>query len=271
MKNKTDYDVFLGYVPAFSIWYKVLLVYLFYIIVFILVMFFFWWISSTIWIGSIIGQSVVSTILSIYFIYIAKNGDKIRVKYREKYGGSAGQKYWFSYQFYTMPFISAAYYFPLMLINYDFLPVIVKLPPHLITTNIFPYYVSLTLGIFIVILGFMIKKPSGGYGIDYDNYIYTIYPENSRLITGGIYRYIRNPQYLGRGVIAVGFGVLANNISAVFVGLIHFFSYCAIIPAEDGELLRRFGDKFKAYKNQVPALFPRYGTWRKFINILFVR
>ena len=271
MKNKTDYDVFLRYVPAFSIWYNVLLAYLFYIIVFILVMFFFWWISSTIWIGAIIGQSIVSTLLSIYFIYIAKNGDKIRVRYREKYGLLAGQKYWFNYQFYTMPFISAAYYFPLILHNYDFLPVLVKLPPHFINTNIFPYYVSLILGIFIVIIGFMIKKPSGGYGTDYDNYIYTIFPENSRLITEGLYRYIRNPQYLGRGVIAIGFGVIANNISAVFVGLIHFFSYCAIIPAEDDELLRRYEDEFKVYTKQVPALFPRYGNWRKFLKIVFNR
>jgi len=183
MENKKDYDILLSYLPAFSIWYKALLLYLSHIIIFILVMVFFWWISSTISIGAIIVQLIVSTFLSIYFIYIAKNGDKIRVKYREKYGKLAGQKYWFSYQFPTMPFISAAYYFPLLLINYDFLPVIVKMPPHFINASIFPYYVSLPLGIFIIVFGFMMKRPSGGYGTDYDNYIYTIFPEKSRLIS----------------------------------------------------------------------------------------
>lgn len=271
MKNKTDYDIFLGYMPAFSIWYKVLIVYLFFIIVFIFVMFFFWLISSAIWVGAITVQLIVSTILSIYFIYLAKNGDKIRVRYREKYEMFAGQKYWFTYQFCTMPFIAAAYYFPLMLISYDFLPVIVKLPPHFINTSLFPYYVSLPLGILIIIFGFMIKKPSGGYGTDYDNYIYTIFPEKSKLITGGIYSYIRNPQYLGRGLIAIGFGFIANNISAILVGLVHFLSYCAIIPAEDEELLKRYEDKFNYYKKRVPALFPRYCNWKKFINIVINR
>jgi len=271
MENKTDYDILLSYIPTLSIWYKALLLYLFYITIFILIMFFFWWISSTIYIGAIMMQAIVSILLSIYFIYIAKNGDKIRVKYREKYGMLAGQKYWFNYQFYTMPFIGAAYYFPLMLINYDFLPVIVKMPPHFINASIFPYYVSLPLGIFIIVFGFMMKRPSGGYGTDYDNYIYTIFPEKSRLITEGIYHYIRNPQYLSRGIIAIGFGVIANNISAVFIGLIHFLSYCAIIPAEDEELLKRYRAEFRVYKNRVPVLFPRYGNWKKFLKITLSR
>jgi len=269
MENKTNYDIFLDYIPAFSIWYKALLVYFFFIIVFILIMFFFRWISSTIWIGAIIGQSIVSALLSIYFIYIAKNGDKISERCREKYGDLAVQKYWFNYQFATMPFISAAYYFPLLLYNYDFLPTITKMPSHLINSSIFPYFVAIPLGIFLVIFGFMMKRPSGGYGSDYDNYIYTIIPEKSRLITEGMYHFIRNPQYLSRGIIAMGFGVIANNISAILVGLIHFISYCAIIPAEDDELLRRYGDEFRVYKNRVPALFPKYGNWKKLLKNVF--
>jgi len=271
MENKSDYDIFLSYIPTFTVWYMTLLMYVFQILIFILVMIFFWWISSTIWIGALVGQSIISALLSIYFVYIARNGDKIREKYRSKYGDLAGQKYWFNYQFYTIPFIGAAYYFPLLLFNYDFLPTLVKLPSHLINSSIFPYFVAIPLGIFIVIFGFMMKRPSGGYGMDYDNYIYTIYPEKSRLITEGMYHFIRNPQYLSRGIIAMGFGVIANNISAILVGLIHFLSYCAIISAEDKELLRRYGPDFRVYKNQVPALFPRYGNWKKFLKIVFSR
>jgi len=269
MKNKTNYNIFLEYMPTFSIWYNALLLYFFFIIVFILVMIFFWLVSSTIWIGAILGQSIISAVLSIYFIYMAKNGDKIRQTYREKYGNLAIQKYWFHYQFATMPFISAAYYFPLLLYNYDFLPKITKLPSNLINNSIFPYFVSIPLGILIVIFGLMMKRPSGGYGSDYDNYIYTIIPEKSRLITEGMYRFIRNPQYLSRGIIAIGFGVIANNISAILVGVIHFISYCAIIPAEDDELLRRYGNEFKVYKNHVPALLPKCGDWKKLLKNVF--
>lgn len=271
MENKTDQDIFLSYIPTLSVLHKAFALYISHIAIFILVMIIFWWISSKIFIGAIIVQTIVSSILSLYFIYIAKNGDKIREKYLKRYKELAAEKYWLKYQFPTMPFIGAAYYFPLLLINYDFLPTIVKLPSHFINNSIFPYYVSIPLGIAIIFCGFMIKRPSGGYGNDYDNYIYTIFPEKSKLITEGTYKFIRNPQYLGRGIMAIGFGVVANNISAILIGLIHFISYVAIIPAEDQELTRRYNEKFISYTKQVPVLFPKYGNWKKFIKTVFSR
>ncbi len=84
-----------------------------------------------------------------------------------------------------------------------------------------------------------------------------------------MYKHIRNPQYLCRGIISIGFGFIANNISAVLLGFIHFVSYCAIVPAEDKELTRRFGNDFKEYQKKVPVLFPRYGSIKKFFKFIF--
>ena len=267
MAETSDSDILLHHLPFLKRWYCVILLYSFQLIIFMVIMFFLWWISSNFFYGAILGQSILSTFLSLHFIYIAKYSEKIRNKYRQKYGDLAFQYYWLKYHSCTVPAVCAAFYFPLLLAQYEFLPVrFVCMPAHPLTRNLFPFFVSIPIGISIVIVGYLIKKPSGGYGKDIDNYLYEIYPEKSKLLTTGTYKFIRNPQYLGRGVIAVGFGVIANNISAIVAGFIHLLSYCIIIPAEDRELIKRFGKDFIKYKSEVPAILPKFGNWIRFFR-----
>jgi protein-S-isoprenylcysteine O-methyltransferase Ste14 len=157
------------------------------------------------------------------------------------------------------------------LFNYDFLPVFIRLPSHFMTSSLLPFFISIPLGLFIVIVGLLMRRPSGGFGPDVESYLYLLYPEKGNLITDGIYRYIRHPRYLGRGLIAIGFGVLANSIIAVLVGLIHFLIFSSLIYSEDKELFMRFGDDFKKYKKRTPALLPKYGNFKDFARYVFIR
>ena len=272
MEEKSGSDILLDALPSLNKWYNVIALYIFQIIIFIIMLIILWWISINFWYGALLGQLILSTMLSIFFIILATNVEKIREKHKKKYNELVGQSFWFYYQSYTIPLISAAYYFPLFLINYDFLPIkIIAMPSHFITNSLLPFYISIPTGIFVLIIGYLMKRSSGGYGPDVDNYLYYAIPEKSRLITKGMYKYIRNPQYLSRGLISIGFGIIANNISAILIGIIHFVSYCAIIPAEDKELYRRFGEFFNQYQSEVPAIFPRYGNWKKFVKFIIKR
>lgn len=271
MGEKTDREIFNELLPDINKRAKIFILYISQLILFIFVLLFYWWISSKIWFGAIVGQIIVSTLLVFHFIYLARKAEKIRRKYKEKYGSLACQKFWYHFQSYTIPVICAAYYMPLILITYYFLPSLINMPKHFINTPLFNPFISIPLGFFFLIIGFFMRRRSGGYGLIEDNYFSIILPEKSKLITDGIYSYIRNPQYLGRGLIAIGFGFVANNISAITVGLIHLISYCAIIPDEDNELIRRFGDDFREYKKKVPALFPKYGNWKKFLRYIFAK
>jgi len=270
MEGKSGVERFLELVPVYTAWHKVLLLYSLQLLIFIVFMVFFWWISSKFLIGALIAQLAVSTYLAFHFIYMADKSEKIREKYRKKYGRLAGQHFWLNYLSYINPIVSSAFYFPLILKNNYFLfQGVVSSYDHLITRNIFPEYIAIPFGVIVIIIGLLIRKPSGGYGIDVDGYLYTIFNEKGKLIKDGIFKFIRNPQYLCRGIIAVGFGVIANNLLAILVGLIHFISYCAIIPAEDRELTRRFGAEFEEYRKKVPALLPKYENWKKFLKLLF--
>lgn len=269
MIEKSETEIFLEYMPIYLVWHKAILLFAYQIVIFLLILGFYWISGTYFWFGAIVAQLIVSTFLSLYYIYLAKNSSKIREKCR-KNGKLAYQQYWLKYQSYINPIVSAAFYFSIFLYKgYDLIPEIIPQPEHFITNELFPIYIALPLGIFIIIFGFIMKKRSSGYDKFVDNYFYEIFPEKSKLLSGGIYRYVRNPQYLNRGLIVIGFGIVANNISAIIVGLIHYISYCAIVPAEDNELKKRFGKDFIEYRKKVPMLFPNFENWGRFIKYLF--
>jgi methanethiol S-methyltransferase len=271
MTEKKGLDKLLKCVPDLKRPKKILFLYLTETILFIFIIFIYWFISSKVWYGAILIQAIVSSCLSLYYIVLANNAEKIRTKYLKKYDNLAGQKFWYHYQAYLFPIIAVAYYFPLFLYNYDFLPSVINMPEHFMTNSLFPFYISIPLGISVLLVGYFMKRHSQEhYGVDTDSYLYMIFPEEGKLIKNGMYKYIRNPQYISRGIMSFGFGVIANNIIAISVGLIHLVSYVAIIPAEDKELQRRFGDDFKIYKKKVPAIIPRFGNWKKFLKKVFI-
>jgi protein-S-isoprenylcysteine O-methyltransferase Ste14 len=78
------------------------------------------------------------------------------------------------------------------------------------------------------------------------------------LVTGGIFAHCRNPMYLGNLLLVLGYLALAGNPYGLLAGAAFFtFAYAAIIAAEEGYLLGRFGEEYRAYCARVPRLLPR--------------
>ncbi|QTD47376.1 isoprenylcysteine carboxylmethyltransferase family protein [Ottowia testudinis] len=74
----------------------------------------------------------------------------------------------------------------------------------------------------------------------------------SALVTTGIYRFTRNPMYLGMLLVLVGWGVYLGNAAAwvalpLFVWLLNKLQ----IEAEERILRERFGADFERYAGQV--------------------
>lgn len=74
----------------------------------------------------------------------------------------------------------------------------------------------------------------------------------STLVSHGIYRYTRNPMYLGFAITLIGWGWYLSNwlsllLSAIFMLYLTRFQ---IIP-EERVLEQKFGKQFKDYKNKV--------------------
>jgi protein-S-isoprenylcysteine O-methyltransferase Ste14 len=221
------------------------------------------------WFTAIIGQFVIAFIGVIPLIYITKTSVKIRKKYLKKYGDLAYQHLWFRFLSYNESISSASLYFPIILTNYDFLPSIISLPSNFMTQPLLPIYASLPICIIFIMFGVLFRRPGGGFDIDVDSYVYLMFPEESRKIEGGLYKYIRHPRYIGRCFIAIGLGIFSNNIIGLAVSLIHFLPYYILLKIEDYELIKRFGPSFESRCTRLPALIPKARDWKKVIKYMF--
>jgi protein-S-isoprenylcysteine O-methyltransferase Ste14 len=72
------------------------------------------------------------------------------------------------------------------------------------------------------------------------------------IIGGGVYRWTRNPMYLGMGVLQAGIGLLAGNLLIVaLVPVTWFVIYLIAIRHEEAYLEKKFGSSYLNYKESV--------------------
>ncbi len=78
------------------------------------------------------------------------------------------------------------------------------------------------------------------------------------LVVGGLYRYVRNPMYLGVGLVIAGQCVAFRSLGllawlAVFALAVTVF----VVGYEQPTLQARYGAAYEAYRRSVPAIVPR--------------
>ncbi len=85
--------------------------------------------------------------------------------------------------------------------------------------------------------------------------------KDRELAVTGPYSFTRNPLYLGTLVIGLGGWLAAATLwpGLLFVAFFAWI-YRAAIASEDESLIHRFGDRYRHYRDSVPALFPRIGS-----------
>ena len=81
---------------------------------------------------------------------------------------------------------------------------------------------------------------------------------NHKLITRGPYRWVRHPLYTSSFILLGGFGLVAANwlMAVLTVGAVALFSV-VIIPREEDELVKKFGDRYRDYQRTTGCLLPR--------------
>ena len=78
------------------------------------------------------------------------------------------------------------------------------------------------------------------------------FEESTQLVSAGMYRFTRNPMYLGMVLILMGIAILLGSLSPFI--LIPFFIYLiqsVFIVHEESMLEERFGDEYRAFKRKV--------------------
>ena len=78
-----------------------------------------------------------------------------------------------------------------------------------------------------------------------------------RLVTSGLYSYVRHPQYVGFLLITFGLNVQWMTIFTLILWPVLAVLYWRLAREEDKENEERFGEAFREYKQRVPGFIPR--------------
>jgi protein-S-isoprenylcysteine O-methyltransferase Ste14 len=128
-----------------------------------------------------------------------------------------------------------------------------------------PEMPSFGIGLALVVIGTLIRVWAAGH-----------LTRDQKLTTSGPYEYTRNPFYLGRFLLIIGFALMSglgsdlSNVRNIIVwaifliALLVFFVY--YMPRkearEGGRLAKLFGPDYEVWKAHVPSLFPRLTPYR---------
>ncbi|MCC7118783.1 MAG: isoprenylcysteine carboxylmethyltransferase family protein [Anaerolineales bacterium] len=78
-----------------------------------------------------------------------------------------------------------------------------------------------------------------------------------RLVTHGIYKYIRHPLYTIGSSFILSFGVMADNWFIAMFGILAFILMAIRAPKEEANLIEKFGDEYREYMKRTGKFLPR--------------
>jgi len=115
--------------------------------------------------------------------------------------------------------------------------------------------VEKVIGVAVILIGVVVNFFGAGLFLRNRTAIIPFKPA-SRLVTTGIYRWTRNPMYLGMALLYAGFVMFFDSVLALLLlPAVLLLIQTQVIAREEAYLERTFGDEYRAYKLRVRRWF----------------
>lgn len=85
-----------------------------------------------------------------------------------------------------------------------------------------------------------------------------IHGGEGELVTDGIYRFVRHPQYSGFMVIILGFLIQWPTIITLIMAPVLTVMYIRLSKKEENKMIEEFGGEYLLYMNKVPRFIPSF-------------
>jgi protein-S-isoprenylcysteine O-methyltransferase Ste14 len=129
--------------------------------------------------------------------------------------------------------------------------------------------IRMVLSGIILILGILVVRSSFlTFGIDYMTVVYLYFPEESELQEHEIYSVARHPTYMGALLLGAAGMLFRLSVYSILMFVIFYILFRVQIRREEIELIDRFGEGYREYRERVPALHVRSKDFRKFVKFL---
>ena len=80
-----------------------------------------------------------------------------------------------------------------------------------------------------------------------------------RLVVKGLYRYVRNPMYIGIVLVIFGEAIICSSVPLILYSIILFvFFHISVVYYEEPKLRSEFGEKYDNYLISVPRWIVRF-------------
>ena len=87
-----------------------------------------------------------------------------------------------------------------------------------------------------------------------------------KMVVVGLYRYVRNPMYVGVLILVTGWSILFHSlILLVYTGILFSAFHISILTYEEPWLYQMFGEEWLSYKCRVPRWIPHLAG-KKMVN-----
>jgi protein-S-isoprenylcysteine O-methyltransferase Ste14 len=200
-----------------------------------------------------------------------RNAEKIRERYRAKYGDRAYQRFFYRYVVPVIGPCTIGFLVILAVENSSFLPAFYPYD-HVLYQTLSPWWVFVPIGIILLVFSVLAMRKSinGGFDRDTELFLYIIHPEKSFPIQGGMYQYVRHAHYAEGIWMGIAMAFLAQNWMGFIMAFMLFLELYAIARVEDKELIRRYGPSFETYTKSKPMFFPRLKDLSGFVRLVLI-
>ena len=82
------------------------------------------------------------------------------------------------------------------------------------------------------------------------------------LVVSGLYRYVRNPMYVGVVATVLGQGLLFGSVRLLSYGVVLWLTFhIFVLGYEEPKLRKTFGEEYVRFCSAVPRWMPRVNPW----------
>tara|TARA_R110002126_G_scaffold173312_7_gene321995 strand:- start:907 stop:1551 length:645 start_codon:yes stop_codon:yes gene_type:complete len=89
-----------------------------------------------------------------------------------------------------------------------------------------------------------------------------VYKSQGELITDGVYKYVRHPQYTGIFIITLGFMIQWPTLTTLILWPFVIAMYVRLAKQEEQDVLQEFPQEYREYMQHTPMFFPRLMSQR---------
>jgi len=109
-------------------------------------------------------------------------------------------------------------------------------------------WLLLILSVYYVIASFLLYFRQTKPDINFEN--------STRLVTTGLYKYVRHPMY--GSLLFLGWGMFLKSINLYSIILVVIISIASFITCkvEENEMIKKFGEEYRAYMKGTKMLIP---------------